>query len=222
MLILAADTSGRNGSLALVEFHSGSARTVELVGIEGGTFSAQLIPQIAALLRTHHLTKSDIGGFAVVSGPGSFTGLRVGLAAIKGLAEILRRPIAAVSRLEATALLAGAQGSILVALDASRGQVYVATYSRENGQAVALTEQLLSRDEFRARVQGWYLVTCDQSLAQEFTSAVLVESPRADVIARLGFDKMQRGEIVSPESLDVTYLRASDAERKTPACGAGS
>ncbi|MBV9179710.1 MAG: tRNA (adenosine(37)-N6)-threonylcarbamoyltransferase complex dimerization subunit type 1 TsaB [Acidobacteria bacterium] len=220
MLVLAADTSGRNGSLALVEFHPGSARTVDLVALEGGTFSAQLIPEIAALLKKHHLAKSAISGFAVVSGPGSFTGLRVGLAAIKGLAEILRQPIAVVSRFEATASMADAQGAILVVLDAARGQVYVAAYRMEHGQALALNQQLLSLDELRARVEGSCLVTCDESLAQEFPRAILVAPPRADVIARVGYEKIERGETVSPESLDAAYLRASPAEINAPARGA--
>ena len=104
MLVLGVDTSGKNGSIALVQFGQGNSRTLEVVPLEGGTFSAQLVPQISDALGRHSLTKSDIDGFAVVSGPGSFTGLRVGLAAIKALAEVLRKPIAALSLLEAAAL----------------------------------------------------------------------------------------------------------------------
>src|SRR5207249_11566288 len=65
----------------------------------------------------------DIGAFAVVSGPGSFTGLRVGLAAVKALAEILQKPIAAVSLLEAVAVRANAHGKVLSALDAGRNEI---------------------------------------------------------------------------------------------------
>src|SRR5437868_15059114 len=103
MVLLALDTSGREGSLALARVTPGQAEVevVEVVPLAGGTFSAQLIPQIAAALEKHGFRKSDFAGFAVVSGPGSFTGLRVGLAAVKALAEILRKPIAAVSLLEA-------------------------------------------------------------------------------------------------------------------------
>ncbi len=102
MLLLATDTSGKLGSIALAQCTSGEVcKVLEIVPLEGGTFSAQLIPQIAALLSRHGLGKLDLGVFAVVSGPGSFTGLRVGLAAIKALAEILNKPIVAVSLLEA-------------------------------------------------------------------------------------------------------------------------
>ena len=76
---------------------------IEAVPLAGGTFSAQLVPQIAALLTKHGFSKTDIDAFVVVSGPGSFTGLRVGLAAIKALAEILAKPIVPVSLLEVVA-----------------------------------------------------------------------------------------------------------------------
>ena len=76
---------------------------LEVVPLTGGAFSAQLVPQIAALLEKHGHSKSDLGAFAVASGPGSFTGLRVGLAAIKALAEALQKPIVAISLLEAVA-----------------------------------------------------------------------------------------------------------------------
>ena len=90
MLLLAADTSGKHGTIALARCGPDDAcMVVEVVPLEGGTFSAQLVPQIAALLAKHGFSKADIGGFAVVSGPGSFTGVRVGLAAIKALAEVL-------------------------------------------------------------------------------------------------------------------------------------
>lgn len=98
MLLLATDSSGRSGSIALARGNAdNSCELLEVVPLAGGTFSAQLVPQIAALLAKHGFGKHDIGAFAVASGPGSFTGLRIGLAAIKGLAEILEKPIAAVS-----------------------------------------------------------------------------------------------------------------------------
>src|SRR6266536_3609697 len=127
MLILAADTSGKNGSLALVRFEAESAHTLEVIPLEGGTFSAQLIPQISALMLKHNLSKDNIEAFAVVSGPGSFTGLRVGLAAVKALAEILQKPIASVSLLEAISRAAGIGGQAIAVLDAGRGEIYVGT-----------------------------------------------------------------------------------------------
>ena len=130
MLLLATDTSGKNGSIALARVTSGQSdvEIVEAVPLAGGTFSAQLVPQISALLEKHGYHKSDLAGFAVVSGPGSFTGLRVGLAAIKALAEVLHKPIAAVSLLEAVAWSGATRGRVLAALDAGRTEVYVGDY----------------------------------------------------------------------------------------------
>src|SRR5450755_1172033 len=114
MLILAADTSGKHGSIALAQADSGGAYNVlEVVPLAGGTFSAQLIPQLAALLSKHGFSKH---AFAVASGPGSFTGLRVGLAAIKALAEVLSKPITTVSVLAAVAAAGRSQGRVLAAL----------------------------------------------------------------------------------------------------------
>ena len=99
MLLLAADTSGKNGSIALAQCSpDGNCEALEVVPLSGGMFSAQLIPQIAELLKRHNFSKHDLDGFAVASGPGSFTGLRVGLAAIKALAEVLSKPITSAAR----------------------------------------------------------------------------------------------------------------------------
>src|ERR1700747_1299336 len=128
MLLLAIDTSGKQGSIALSttgERSSGGddVEAIEIAPLVGGTFSAELIPQISDLLSRNGHTKNDIGAFAVTSGPGSFTGLRIGLAAVKALAEVLAKPIAAVSRLEVCAFASGVQGKVMAALDAGRGDV---------------------------------------------------------------------------------------------------
>ena len=104
-----------------------------------------MVPQIAALLAKHGFSKADIGGFAVVAGPGSFTGIRVGLAAIKALAEVLEKPIAAVSLLEAIAVSGGSPGKVTAVMDAGRGEVYAGEYEVYGEDARLLHERLLSR-----------------------------------------------------------------------------
>jgi tRNA threonylcarbamoyladenosine biosynthesis protein TsaB len=216
MLVLGVDTSGNHGSIALGECSlEEGCRILEVVPLAGGTFSAQLIPQIAGLLEKHHYRKSDIGAFSVASGPGSFTGLRVGLAAIKGLAEILGKPIAAVSLLEAVAVSANAHGNVLSALDAGRHEVYAGTY--EIGEAVKrVGEHLHTAEEFSAAANGYLVVTPDQSVADVASMANLkyqhTERPRSDAIVSLGWKKILMGETVSPETLDANYIRRSDAE----------
>jgi tRNA threonylcarbamoyladenosine biosynthesis protein TsaB len=234
MLLLAVDTSGKNGSLALARVMPGQTEidVLEIVPIAGGAFSAQLVPQIAALLEKHGYGKSDLGAFAVASGPGSFTGLRVGLAAIKALAEALRKPIAAISLLEAAACSStahgAARGRVLAALDAGRGDVYVGDYELDPQVHTHLrmhSERLLSREEFLAEARlpetkGKAVVTPDAVLAETVRAAgiaagipvELIEYPNSGVIARLGWEHLQRGQTVRPEELEANYIRHSDAE----------
>ena len=214
MLLLAVDTSGKHGSIALARCGPGdTCEIIEVVPLAGGTFSAQLVPQIAALLSQHGFTKESIEAFAVASGPGSFTGLRVGLAAIKALAEVLNKPIAVVSLLEAVAMAANARRRVCAVLDAGRSEVYVANY--ENGKNIS-DERLLTREELLASTLGTLIVTPDSNIAEGASAAGVqfekIERPRSDAIARLGWKKICAGATVSAEALDANYVRHSDAE----------
>jgi tRNA threonylcarbamoyladenosine biosynthesis protein TsaB len=243
MIVLAVDTSGKDGSIALARaLDNASAFSgltiLDQVPLEGGTFSAQLVPQIAALLSKHNLSKKDIGAFAVASGPGSFTGLRVGLAAIKALAEILQKPIAAVSRLEAMAhdlVLAGRRmteelspiDGFAIALDASRREVFLgeAEYAEDATLPKSFRESLVTLEELSKQANCWGrgmdIYTPDEGV-WEFLKAnatdpflfntYFAERPNATSIARLGTVKLQMGSIVSPEDLEANYIRRSDAE----------
>ncbi|MGH9554788.1 MAG: tRNA (adenosine(37)-N6)-threonylcarbamoyltransferase complex dimerization subunit type 1 TsaB [Terriglobales bacterium] len=216
MLLLGIDTSGKQGSIALAEGDAASFAVLEVVPLAGGTFSAQLIPQVAELLSKHKRAKQDLGGFAVASGPGSFTGLRVGLAAVKALAEVLHKPIAAVSVLEAMAVVSGRTGSVLAALDASRQEVFAGECD-VGSEARLAGEWLLTQEEFLARAgSGIQVVTCDDTIARLCSgrglAAIRIERPRSDAIARIGLRKILAGQTVSVEALDANYLRRSDAE----------
>lgn len=213
MLLLAADTSGKHGTIALTRCGPDNAcMVVEVVPLEGGTFSAQLVPQIAALLAKHGFSKADIGGFAVVSGPGSFTGVRVGLAAIKALAEALEKPIAAVSLLEAMAVSGGSTGRVIAVLDAGRGEVYAGEYDVREG-AHRVREQLLTQEQLMEAARTSIVVSADHQFTETARRAGItvneIELPRADVVAQLGWRKISAGEIVSPEALDANYIRSS-------------
>jgi tRNA threonylcarbamoyladenosine biosynthesis protein TsaB len=226
-LLLATDTSGKNGSLALARVTPGQSgvEIVEVVPLAGGAFSAQLVPQIAALLEKHGHNKNHLGAFAVASGPGSFTGLRVGLAAIKALAEALQKPIAAVSLLEAVACSGAGHSRVLAALDAGRGDVYVGDYEL-GPRARRPAERLLSREEFLVEAsrpevsfpeaKRRSVLTPDAMLAETVRTAGIqverIEYPNSAVIARLGWERIQRGETVRPEELEANYIRRSDAE----------
>jgi len=215
MLLVAADTSGKHGMIALARGNDdGTCTVIETVSLEGSAFSAQLVPQISALLSKNRFDKKEIDGFVVVSGPGSFTGLRVGLAAIKALAEVLVKPIAAVSLLDAMA--GEAQEDILAALDAGRGQVYLGEYKVSSAGMVRVSGRSIMRDEFLNLVSGAKVVTPDSGIAELARNAGanvrIIENPGADVIARLGWKKILSSETLLPDQLDANYMSRSDGD----------
>jgi tRNA threonylcarbamoyladenosine biosynthesis protein TsaB len=219
MLFLVTDTSGKQGSVALARADERDHNEVEVIDVAllaGGMFSAQLVPQIAALLAQHHFAKSDIDAFIVAAGPGSFTGLRVGLAAIKALAEILKKPVVPVSLLEVVAVAGRTQGSVAAVLDAGRGDVYFGAYEIAGESVHVVREQLLSKSEFLSEARGVTVVTPDLTwgaIAREAgLPVVAADLPDAAMIARFGLTKLQAGETVSPEQLEANYMRRSDAE----------
>jgi tRNA threonylcarbamoyladenosine biosynthesis protein TsaB len=221
MLVLGIDTSGKSGGITLAEGTSESFRVVDSAAIAGGTFSAQLVPTLAALLQSHAFAAKDIDGFAVASGPGSFTGLRVGLSAVKGLAEVLGKPIVAVSVLEALATLSPESGSVAVALDAGRNEVFWGLYQLSGGTATRVAEELLAQPEFVRQLRDGSVrpvIATDVSLG-ELAAAVganarlrLVERQGSELIAKVGLRKLLAGETVSVDALDANYIRRSDAE----------
>jgi tRNA threonylcarbamoyladenosine biosynthesis protein TsaB len=215
MLIVGIDTSGKQGSVALARCSQDLCEIMEIVELTGGAFSAQLVPRIAGLLGSRALQVKNIDAFAVASGPGSFTGLRVGLAAVKGLVEVLRVPIAAVSVLEALASTGHLAGAVLAALDAGRNEIFTGDYNIENRPALT-SEQLLSDSKFIERAEKTPIITSDTRVAELARTVqsrvVVVDRPRADTIVRLAWIKIAAGETVLPEILDANYLRRSDAE----------
>lgn len=218
MLVLGIDTSGKSGGVSLAEANEHSFRVLGSAAIAGGTFSAQLVPTVASLLKEHGKSVRDLDGFAVASGPGSFTGLRVGLSAIKGLAEVLHKPIATVSLLEALASLSPAPGRVLAALDAGRSEVFLGLYEVNSGTTSRVTEQLVSQSEFAEQAKSpetAMVVTSDPGiggLAVSPAKVQTVERPDSSLIARIGAGKLRAGENISVAALDANYLRRSDAE----------
>jgi tRNA threonylcarbamoyladenosine biosynthesis protein TsaB len=221
MLLLAIDTSGRNGSIALARAGEDSGddsdiEVVETLSLTGGTFSAQLIPQVSTLLAGQGVDKFALGAFAVASGPGSFTGLRVGLAAVKALAEVLQRPIVAVSLLELCIFVSGLRGKVMAALDAGRGDIYVGEYDVPEHEGTTAREYLLTAVEFVSQAKERTVVTSDAAIAGSASAAgfnVKVLPPlSAAEVARLGWRKLRRGQTVTPDQLEANYIRRTDAE----------
>jgi tRNA threonylcarbamoyladenosine biosynthesis protein TsaB len=219
MLLLAIDTSGPAGGIALAEADEKSFRVIESSAIAGGTFSAQLIPTLAALLKKHDYRAADFGGFAAASGPGSFTGLRVGLSAIKGLAEVLRKPIVTVSVLEALAAKSTVSGRVGAIIDAGRQEAFFGIYQVKNGAAGGDEEILLAQPNMLEKLKAegvGQVILCEPAIAALVSAAgvkvELAPRPTSEDVARIGARKLLAGETVSPEALDANYLRRSDAE----------
>jgi len=192
-LVLAVDTTQELGSLALAR----GGEILEETEIHEPTgFAHVLYGHLAALLERHGVRPREIDCFAAASGPGSFTGVRVGLACIKGLAEAAGRPAVAVSNLQALATF-GAAPLRAVMLDARRGEIYGAVYDAAG--RIVLPEVV-------AKLDSW--------LETLPAGAELVKGPRplAAAVARIATGSFRSGEASDPAALDANYVRRSDAE----------
>jgi tRNA threonylcarbamoyladenosine biosynthesis protein TsaB len=213
-LVLAIDTTGAVGSIALV----GERGLVEEVTIDSPDgFAHVLFDEIERLLERHALNISQIEAFASASGPGSFTGVRVGLTAVKGLAEATGRKVIAVSNLQALAWY-GSRPVRAVVLDARRGEVYGAVYN----PALQLVQEevvaplpawlaSLPQGELEIVAQGFPLAGAAESILGNHP---VVQAPKtlAGSIGRIAFDRLLTGEVLDPAEVDANYVRRSDAE----------
>lgn len=214
MLLIAIDTSGRAGTVALCRGHADTFETLQLATLEGGTYAARLMPIIAELLHHNQFEKRDIDAFVVITGPGSFTGLRVGLATVKGLCEALGKPLITVSMLEALVITHVREGEATAILNAGRGEIYVGEYRVTAGHAELLRGYIAKLPEFRG--ERGTLLTPDESIANALRAAgqdiVLVEPVLADGVGRIGLRKLLEGNVADAATVDVNYMRRSDAE----------
>jgi tRNA threonylcarbamoyladenosine biosynthesis protein TsaB len=220
MLILGIDTSGRNGSVAFCRGDAFGCDVLGMTFLEGGTYSARLVPCIAGVLQQAGLSKADVEAVAVVDGPGSFTGLRVGLSTAKALCEVLHKPLATVSMLEALALANGSDGeSVTAVLDAGRGEVYVGDYLVKDKRAELRSESVSKMNEVVVRLaeSEHPVITTLPALVEKGNSHIALVKPlRADTIAKIGLRKLMAGEAADPATLDANYIRRSDAELYAP------
>jgi len=208
-LILAIDTTHESGSLALVR----AGETIdEMVLCAPTGFAHVLYGHIAGMLRRNRLELAAVDCFAAASGPGSFTGVRVGLACVKGLAEALGKPAAAVSNLRAMASF-GAAPLRAAVLDARRGEVYGAVYDAFG--KLAAPETVAPFPAWLASLPaGEIEFVCGGSPpllppldGTRFAHARVTAAPPA-LAAAIG----RLAEAGDPAALDANYVRRSDAE----------
>ena len=227
MLILGIDTSGRQGSVALLRADSrleapAECELLELVSLEGGQYSELLVPTLAGLLERHGELRSALGLIAVASGPGSFTGLRIATATVKGLAEAFATPVVAVSVLEAVALGGLVEGKVVAALDAQRSEVFSGEYLVDRDQpdpARMIREAITSFEGFTAALSECdanEVFTPDDSIATRLRDISInsrtLHRPNAEAYARIAYRKFRAGVRADVATLDANYLRRSDAE----------
>jgi tRNA threonylcarbamoyladenosine biosynthesis protein TsaB len=225
MLILSLDTSTQAGSLAVLR-HTRVIGEVSTWVDE--TYSSRMFRHLDFLLRELGLGLEQVDLYAVAAGPGSFTGLRVGLTAVKGWAEVYRKPVAAVSGLEAVAAQAHAAESLLAPiLDARRGQIYAGSYERGDALLRRLGDEVvMTPEEFLNHLGGLagerrvaFVSPTPELIGKpvarsQFRGSVIeaVSTVLAPIIGQLGFARAQRGELVDALTLDANYVRRSDAE----------
>lgn len=227
MITLAIDTSESRGSVAI---RRGGVVLAWKPHDDGSDYSGWLLPQVDRALREASAKMGDVDLLAVSTGPGSFTGLRVGLTSLKAWAEVYRKPIVGVSRLEAMARLGGhAQAFVASCYDAQRGQIFGGLYRNAEGVLGRIGDEfVISPDEFvrfvdrqsRREMVTW--VTLDPemirdtpTLQQRITSGdrfVVCPNHLADIIGAVAEEKAARGEFGDPVTLDANYVRRSDAE----------
>ena len=195
----------------------------------GKTHSATLMPMAEELLRDCGLTAGDLDVVAVAKGPGSFTGVRIGVAAAKGLAWAAEKPMVGVSTLEAMAWqLRHLSGVILPVMDARRAQVYNAVFRSEDGQlireapdrAISLADlgAELEKEDLPIFLVGDGSGLCYNTLRGQIPGLVLppphLHQQRACGVAMAATQYALRGQFQSPTTLVPNYLRLSQAERE--------
>ncbi|HZU27178.1 MAG TPA: tRNA (adenosine(37)-N6)-threonylcarbamoyltransferase complex dimerization subunit type 1 TsaB [Bryobacteraceae bacterium] len=210
-MILAVDTTSEFGSLALMRAPD-MIDELPLHSPEG--FAHILFDHIQRLLDRNSAGAADVRCFAAAAGPGSFTGVRVGLAAVKGLAEAVDRPAVAVSNLQALAVF-GSRPLRATLLDARRGQIYGAVYDAQ--LRPVLPEMVTSLPHWIAGLPPGDLEFISTDLApfrHILPEAPIVAAPRAlaAAVARVAWERWQNGQAQDPAALDANYVRRSDAE----------
>lgn len=224
-LILAVETATLSGSIALTR---GEALIATVAGDPAVSHSNTLLADLDKLLSQTTVKLADIDLFAVAAGPGSFTGLRIGIATVKGLAATLARPVAAIPTLHAVALAGGPAEASVALLPAGRGEVFAQLFSVSADSVVTALDEpshispqkmidkygslekvlwcgagaLAHRELIESSAAGkqWHIAPRAENLAQHVA-----------ILALLNF---KQGQLAAPDAIQAIYVRPSDAELK--------
>jgi tRNA threonylcarbamoyladenosine biosynthesis protein TsaB len=223
MNLLAIDTTHRTGGVVLTQEKS----VLEAVAIEAPNgFGAVIYSEIEALLERTGLTLQDIDCYAAAAGPGSFTGIRVGLSVVKALAEVHNKTVAPVSSLQALAH-AGVGKYRAAVMDARRQEVYAAVY--DDHLKLVVDEVVTEWEEFRASLYNRSVTfvslnsslfdndevsTSRQGVTGDENQVVITERPLTMGVAHIAQTLFEQGKTVAPEMVDANYIRRPEAELK--------
>lgn len=227
MITLAIDTSETRGSIALLR-HGVSVAVA--VHADRTDYSEWLLPATEQILRAAGMRMGLVELFAVATGPGSFTGVRVGLTTVKAWCEVYGKPVVGVSRLQALARSeTGTAGMVAAFYDAQRGQVFGGRYRRSSGRLVKTGDELviapeaflaLATREAGDGVVDWVsldpeLMTGLDGWKEREKRGDTMQRSSAELaggIGRIAEERAGRGEYTDPLELDANYVRRSDAE----------
>lgn len=225
--MLAIETACVSASAALWEgdIRAGIETVTEAHCGERGRTSIELFPAIDRLLVERAWTVADLGGMALSIGPGSFTGLRIGISLVKGLARARRMPIAAIGTLDALARASGCRGTVAACLDAKRGEIFARLFRCETDVPEPLTEEgVFHPGDWAAasRVEGpiWcvgdgaalYRAALSDAWGGRAQFVDAVAMTPAAAVARLGARRLDASQDTPADALLPRYLRRSTAE----------
>lgn len=210
--LLLIDTCGTAGSVALARL-ADAPEVLAQDTLPGRSASERLLPAIGALAAGQGITLADLCAIAIVHGPGSFTGMRVGVSAAKGLSEALCIPVIAISRLAVLAGKAADKASVIALLAAGRGEFYAGEY---RGDECAL-ESMRTRDEvlrLAEKEPGPGLIACEGAVAEAFCAlgVVLIDELSAADALPLAVQSLAACSFSDIATLDAHYVRRTDAE----------
>ncbi len=219
VLMLVVDTCGAEGSVALAKVDEAGERVLGVARMPGRSASERLLTAVRSVLAEAGRAAEELGVVAVVRGPGSFTGVRIGVATAKGLAEGVGVPVIGLSRLAVMAAVERAREGVGVAmevggrevmavLEAGREEVFC---GRFGGDGEVLFERLMTGEAARAAGVGARVIASEAAVIER-VGAAMVEEPDAIAAAGLAAARWRAGRLDDVETLDALYLRRTAAE----------
>ena len=217
MFILGIETTGKVGSVAIIDENG---KTVNRVTTDSMSHLCELVPMIKELVDELGISLNELDAIAVSVGPGSFTGIRIGLATAKTLAQTLGKKCISVNSLEIFKEKADSDNKVAVIYNARRGQVYGAIYGNDESEILApgpyMLDEVLEVAEEYDDIK-WYgdgvIAYADRLSGMNIAEADEINQS-ADMVCRCACIKLEAGELLDFDQLEPEYMRLPEAEQK--------